>query len=104
MAHRGQHHGVRVQARLFGGGLVDPGGGRRHAKDLDDGAALTALIPAVPAADVVRRNAPLLVGGAGQGDHRVLSGDKVLHLDRVPHGVDVRDGGLHPVVDRDAVL
>ena len=28
----------------------------------------------------------------------------MLHLDRVPHGVDVRDRGLHPVVDHDAAL
>ena len=46
----------------------------------------------------------LLVGGARQGEEGVLPGDEVLHLHRVPHSVDVRRGGLHPVVHQDAAL
>ena len=95
---------VAVDARLFCRLLIDAGGGDGHIEYLDDGAALGAGIPAVSAADVVRRDAPLLVGGARQGEEGVLPGDEVLHLYRIPHSVDVRRGGLHPVVHQDAAL
>ena len=103
VAHRGENDAVRVQPRLFGGGLADPGDGGGQAKHLEDGAPLGAGIPAVAAADVVRRDTALLVGGTGQGEQSVLPGDEVPHLYRVAYGVNVRNGGLHPVIDHDAV-
>ncbi|CAN3969206.1 BmrU protein, partial [Dysosmobacter welbionis] len=102
VTHGGEVDLVAVDARLFCRLLIDAGGGDGHIEYLDDGAALGAGIPAVSAADVVRRDAPLLVGGARQGEEGVLPGDEVLHLHRIPHSVDVRRGGLHPVVHQDA--
>ena len=104
MAHGGQNHGVHGKPCLSGIGLVDAGSGGGQIKDLYNGAALRACIPAVPAADVIRRDAPLLVGGAGQCDQGVLTGDKMLHLHRVAYGINIRHGGFHPVIDQDATL
>ena len=68
-------------------------------------ATLRAMIAAVTAADVVRGNAPLLVGRAGQSRSAPRCPvTQMLDLHRVAHGVDVRHGGLHPVIDHDAAL
>ena len=104
VAHGGEDHLVHVVARLFGVGLVEAGGGGGHVKELEHGAALGAGVAAVPAADIVRGDAPLLVRRARQRYHRILAGDIVLHLHRISHGVDIRVGGLHPLVHNDAAL
>ena len=52
----------------------------------------------------VRNDAPLLVGGTGQGDQGILAGDIVLHLYRIARGIDVRHRCLHPVVDHNTAL
>ena len=104
MAHGGEDHLVHIKARLFGVGLVEAGGGGGHVKELQHGAALGAGVAAVPAADIVRGDAPLLVRRARQRYHRILAGDIVLHLHRIAHGVDIRVGGLHPLVHNDAAL
>ena len=104
MAHGGKKYGVHVQASLFRVGFVHAGDSGGQVKHLDDRTALRPPIPAVAAADVVRRNAPLPVGGTGQRNQRVLPGDGVLHLHRVAHGVNVGNRGLHAVVDHNAAL
>ena len=48
--------------RLF----VEAGGSRRHAEQLDDGGTLGTCKCAFDAADVVGRDAALLIGGTGQ--------------------------------------
>ncbi len=83
-------------------GLIDAGGCGRHTKDLDHAASLGACVTAVSPADVVRRDAALLVGGARQGDQCVFAGDTVLYLYGVSRGINVRDGGLHTVIDHNA--
>ena len=104
MAHGRKNHPVHRQTGHFSVGLIHAGGSGGHVKDFDDTAALAPQIPAVPSADVVRCNPPLFVGGTSQRDHRIRSGDIVLHLNRIPHGVDVGDRSLHAVVDHNAPL
>ena len=93
---------VAVNALRPRGLLRKAGGGHRHVEHLEDGRALGAGIGAVAAEEVVRGDAPLAVGGPGQGDHGRLAGDKVRHLHRVAHGVDVRVLRAHVVVHLDA--
>ena len=104
VAHGGQDHFVHIQPRLFCIGLVDAGSGGSYIKYLDHAASLRPQIAAVAAADIVRNDAPLLVGGTGQGDQGILAGDIVLHLHRIASGIDVRHRCLHPVVDHDTAL
>ena len=84
--------------RLF----IDPRRGRGQAKQFQNRRTLRAVKVAVSAADVVGGNAALLVGGARQRDQRLLAGHEMGDLHGVPHGVDVRHGGLHPLVHNDA--
>ena len=102
VVHGREDHGVGVQPCPAGGGLVQAGAGGGQAEHLEHRTALGTAVAAVPAADVVRGDAPLLVGGARQGDQRGLAGDGVAHLHGVAHGVDVGVGSLHAVVDGNA--
>ena len=104
MAHGGENDLVRIQPGFFRIGFVDAGGGGGQIKYFDDAAALRAGIPAVAAADIVRRDPSLLVGGACQRNKRILPGDKMLHLHRIAYGVNVGNGRFHPVIDQDAAL
>ena len=91
MAHGREHHLIRRDTRLTGCGLTDAGDCRGQSKDLNDAAALRAGVPAVSPADIVCGDASLFVGRPGQGNQRLLPGDKMVHLYRVAHGVDIRD-------------
>ena len=98
------HHLVIGHARgprLF---FVQPRGGRCQVKELEHRGAQRPSVGAPPPADVVGGNAPLLVGRAGQRNVAFGSGDKMPHLHRVTHGVDVRGAGAHLPVHRDRPL
>ena len=60
-----------------------------HAKDLDDRASLGAGIMAVSTTDVVRSDSSLFVSRARQRNQSILPCDKVLHLHRITHSIDV---------------
>ena len=103
MAGRVGHHGLPGNTGRCGGLFVEPGGGGRHVEEPNNGGALGAVKTAVPAADIVRGDAALFVGRTGQGDQGIRAGDKVAHLHRVPHRVDIRIRGLHPLVDQNGL-
>ena len=77
--------------------FVETGGGRRHVKQFKHGRALHAGKVAFAPADVIRRNAALLVGRARKGQQGGLLGENAVHLHRVAHGIDIGVGGLHAV-------
>ena len=104
MIHGREDHFVHIQPGFFCIGLVDAGDGGGHVKYFDDGASLRTGVTAVSAAQIVRRDPALAVGGTGERDQCVLPGDKVPDLYGVSHGVDVGCGRLHPVIDQDAAL
>ena len=104
MAHGGENHLVHIQPGGAGSGFVDAGERGGQVEHPENAAALGACVTAVPAADIVRRNAALLIGRPGQCHERVLFGDEVLDLHSVSHGVDVLHRGFHAVVDHNAAL
>ena len=89
MAHRGQNNLIHPQPCLPGGCFIQTSYRRRHVKHLYDGAPLGSQIPAVSAADIVRRDPPLFIGGARQRNQRLLSRYKMPDLYCVPHRVNV---------------
>ena len=103
-AHGRQDDRIHIQSGFFRVGFVNAGRCRCHVENLDHRAALRTFESAVSAADVVCRNAPLLVCGACQRNQGILPGDEVFHLHSVAYRIDVRDRSLHPVVDHDASL
>ena len=80
VAHGREIDLVIVDPGRLRGLLVQAGVGGGEIEELDDGGALRALVMAVETADVVRRDAALLVRGAGQRDERGLARDKMPHL------------------------
>lgn len=82
---------------------IHAGRGHRQVEDLGnrgaDGAGVGAL---VAEDDVVGHDAPLLVGRAGQRNHRRTSRHGVEHLNHVAQRIDVGVGAPHAVVDDDA--
>ena len=104
MVHGGEHHGLGVQPRPAGSAFVQTGGGGGQAENFQHRTALGPFVEAVAAGNVVRRNASLFVGRPRQGDKGGLPGDEVVHLHRVTHGINVRVGGLHPVIDQNAAF
>ena len=63
MAHGREDHVISLQPRCFRHRFIDTCGSRRDIEDLDDAAALRPAIGARNAANVVSRDAPLLVRG-----------------------------------------
>ena len=93
-----------LHAGGLGGLLVEADGGGGEAEDLDDRRAERAPILAGDAADVVRGDAALLVGRAGQRRELERACDGVGDRDGVAHGVDVGVAGAHVAVDHDGAL
>ena len=89
MAHRRQDNRINIQSCFSGVGLIHAGSGGSHAKDLDDRASLGAGIMAVSTTDVVRSDSSLFVSRARQRNQSILPCDKVLHLHRITHSIDV---------------
>ncbi|MPM32384.1 hypothetical protein SDC9_78946 [bioreactor metagenome] len=87
-----------LNKRLF----IGPGGGGCQVEHPGHRRTLGALVFFASARDVVRRDAPLLVGGPRQGNHRAALIDKVLHLNGVAHGVDIGIGGAQEFVGHNA--
>src|SRR5690606_15598755 len=83
--------GPFVQSRAGGGQPEHP----------HDGRALGAFVYGRNAADVVRRDPALLVGGTGERDRGFRAAYDVGDLHRVADGVNVRDIRLHAFVHQD---
>ncbi len=45
---------------------------------------------------------PWRLAGPAKGDEGGLTGDEILHLNCIPHGVNIGDGGFHPFVHQNA--
>jgi len=93
-----------LDAVLLQGTAVGAGDGRREAKHLDDGGAVRTAIPGIPPGDVVGGDARLAVSGPGQGHGRQGSQHRIGHLNHIAHGIDIRVGGAHMLVDADMSL
>ena len=101
MACGGENDVVRIKPRRFRCDFGEPGGGDGEVEELEDGRSLAARKGAGYAADVVRRDSALFVGGARERDQGVLSGDVVLHLHGVAYGVNIAIAGSHMLVHLD---
>ena len=95
------HYLVEPVPRGFGSPFVESGCRHSHVEHPQNGGALAAVKTAVPAADVVGGNPPLLVGRPRQRHPGRISRHGMGDLHRVAHGVYVGRGGFHPVVDHD---
>ena len=104
MAHGRQNHLIGHKARLLCVLFIETGGSCGHGEYLHHGSALGAAVTAVAAADIVCRNASLLICGTCQGNHGVFPADKILHLYRVANRINVRNGGFHTVIHQNAAL
>ena len=68
-------------------------------KYLTNGCPLTAMVKAVVIKHVISSNASLAVGGPSQRNISGFLKDKVRCFNCIPHGVDVRNTGLHTGID-----
>ena len=99
-----EHDLVIVEPRGARRLLVDARRRRREGEHLDDGRTLRAAVFAVSAAEIVRRNAPLFVGGACERNERLCARDEVPHLHCVARRINVRVGRAHVRIGDDAPL
>ena len=101
---RREHHPVIIQPGRPCLTLADAGGGHGQVEHLEHRRPAGPPIAALPAADVVGGNPRLPVGRTGQRYQRRRACNRVCDLHRIPDRIDVGVGGLHPVVDSDAVF
>ena len=115
--HLDRHHGrFRIVGRVgcgIGIGLivivacgsrtlfVQPRGGDGHIKELQHRRALRALIFRGDTADIIRRDASLLVGGACQRNEGRLTRDEIPDRHGIAHGVHVGCARLHFLIHND---
>ena len=104
MVHRREIHAVIVNTRSLCCAGIEPRRRGGHIKNLHHAGTERTAIHAVPAADVVRRDAPLPVGRSRQRDTRRFAGHAVLHLRRVTDGVNIRLACTHMRIYNDAPL
>ena len=83
-------------------GFVDTGRRSGQIEHLDYGAALTTHVSAVPTADVVGNYASLLICRSCKGDEGIFISNKMLDLNSISCGVNIRNRGFHTVIDHNA--